>query len=85
MRKISLKIDDLSVESFSTAAGEGRKQGTVHGHDWSEWEDCTHFEGCNSGASLCASCDEGCPQPTETCFAGCRMTNGYEVCREPNF
>ncbi|HLM67641.1 MAG TPA: hypothetical protein VK358_08950 [Longimicrobium sp.] len=83
MRKISLKIDDLTVESFSTAGGEGRKQGTVRGHDWSEWEECTQMDGCNSGESLCATCDEGCPADTQTCFASCRMTNGYQVCIDP--
>jgi hypothetical protein len=31
MRKISLNIDELAVESFSTHKGDG-SAGTVHGH-----------------------------------------------------
>ena len=33
MRKIHLDIDDLAVESFDTAKGEGAAAGTVRGHD----------------------------------------------------
>ncbi len=76
MRKISLNIDDLAVESFTTAASEGKKDGTVRGHD------ATFLPGCNSD-SACASCLEGCPRDTLTCFASCRMTNGYQACIDP--
>lgn len=33
MRKIQLEIDDLAVESFSTAKGGAENAGTVRGHD----------------------------------------------------
>ena len=79
MRKIRLEIDDLAVESFNTATGEDTKPGTVRGHDYTE------FDGCNvsDGVSNCATCDEGCPADTHTCFASCRMTNGDQACIDP--
>lgn len=80
MRKIRLDIDDLKVESFDTAKGE-KQTGTVHGHEYSEWEGCGPI---SDGVSACATCDEGCPQDTSTCFASCRMTNGYQVCIRPD-
>jgi hypothetical protein len=76
MRKIQLDIEDLAVESFDTANSGKPDGGTVRGHDWSEWEGCTQFDGCNSGESLCATCDGGCPDDTTTCFASCRMAGG---------
>jgi hypothetical protein len=79
MRKIRLNIDDLAVESFKTAAAEG-KTGTVKGNGWTEFEGCV----VSDGASACATCDGGCPQDTSTCFASCRMTNGYRVCIDNN-
>lgn len=83
MRKIRLRLDELTVESFDTAERNGKRQGTVRGHGWSDWEGCTQFDGCGSGASLCATCAEGCPQDTVTCFASCRMTDGLHACIEP--
>jgi hypothetical protein len=84
MRKIRLKIDDLSVDSFNTSGGEGKKVGTVRGYDWSEFEGCSEFDGCNSQYSNCATCMYGCPQPSVTCFASCLMTGGAGPCIDPN-
>ena len=78
MRKIRLSVEDLAVESFRTADGMEKKVGTVHGHAWSEWEGCVI-----SGMSDCATCAGGCPRDTMTCFASCRMTNGYQACIDP--
>lgn len=68
MRKISLKLDDLHVESFDTSNPAERKIGTVRGHDWTG-------ESCD--ASNCASCLEGCPYDTMTCFGSCRNSQYY--------
>lgn len=76
MRKIRLEIDDLAVESFNTVHGEEKKPGTVRGHESEEW-------GCNSQYSNCATCQEGCPRDTLTCFASCRMTDGMGPCIDP--
>jgi hypothetical protein len=78
MRKIRLSIEELSVESFNTAGSEDKRQGTVRGNGWSEWEGCQ-----NSPDTMCATYCEGCPQDTMTCFASCRMTNGYQACIDP--
>ncbi|HEX6751007.1 MAG TPA: hypothetical protein VF092_27205 [Longimicrobium sp.] len=79
MRKIRLDLDDLAVESFRTADGGEKKAGTVRGYD------VTQFAGCPppSEYSDCATCLEGCPADTLTCMASCRMTNGYQVCKDP--
>ena len=77
MRKIRLDIEELVVESFGTADGKGGN-GTVQGHGF------TQFAGCvGSADSNCATCLEGCPRDTMTCFASCRMTNGYQACIDP--
>jgi len=78
MHKIRLKIDDLAVESFTTAESE-KKAGTVRGHALTELFGCPPSEFSN-----CATCLEGCPQDTMTCFASCRMTNGYHACIDPH-
>jgi hypothetical protein len=69
MRKIQLNIDDLLVESFDTADARAQKSGTVRGYD-------SDF-GCNSEFSNCATCLEGCPRDTMTCFASCRNSQYY--------
>jgi hypothetical protein len=73
MRKISLKIDDLAVESFDTADADGARRGTVRGHD---------YTGESCADSNCATCLEGCPRETMTCFASCRNSQygGGELC-----
>ena len=77
MRKIRLDIEDLAVESFHTTDGEEKRIGTVRAHD------ATMLQGCTSDGSRCATCDGGCPADTLTCFVGCAMTNGYQVCIDP--
>ncbi|HEX2081387.1 MAG TPA: hypothetical protein VHG08_27025 [Longimicrobium sp.] len=46
MRKISLDLDTVSVESFETSAGEAAPRGTVAGHEGvllatAPWQGCT--------------------------------------------
>ncbi|HEY0015140.1 MAG TPA: hypothetical protein VGC13_02435 [Longimicrobium sp.] len=69
MRKISLSIEDLAVESFDTTKARATKIGTVHGHDDDSGE--------NSEYSNCATCLEGCPRDTMTCFGSCRNSQYY--------
>jgi len=76
MRKIRLDVEELVVESFGTADGNGRKVGTVHGHYYTQLAGCVGSE-----FSDCATCLEGCPQDTMTCFASCHMTDGNKVCK----
>lgn len=61
MRKISLNIDELAVESFSTAKGAGSAEGTVHGHATAVADGCpnvsrgTCFQSCamTNGYQFC--------------------------------
>jgi hypothetical protein len=68
MRKISLDVDALKVESFDTAERGVEKRGTVRGHN-SVYSNC---------AAECESrSDDGCWCEIEsrveqfTCYAGC--------------
>jgi hypothetical protein len=56
MNKLKLRLDDLRVETFDTAAGE-KEKGTVLGH-----QPCTCPTACTCPG--CPTCDETCP---ETC------------------
>ncbi len=62
MRKLTLQIDALQVESFDT---NGR--GTVHGHDTMETEWCTGYPYCLS---------RKCQTPNDTCYGSCGCTQG---------
>jgi hypothetical protein len=56
MKKLSLKIDDLKVDSFSTVAGE-RSRGTIGAHLLTAY--CfTH--GCSNDCSTDTHQDAGC-------------------------
>ena len=73
MRKLSLKVDDLQVDSFQTG-NEGRK-GTVNGFDTVETEWCTGYghPGCN------ISKRPECQTPNNTCYGTCGCSNGCET------
>ena len=60
MKKLTLDLDTLLVESFDTDAG-AREHGTVHAHEYSEL-------GSDCGASL-KSCD-GCGGGSEISCGG---------------
>lgn len=67
MRKISLDVNELRVDSFETVDGKGGKQGTVHGH--ATFFTCPQTmcgEQCLSGWRPC--------QPTDA------WTNGQQMC-----
>ena len=64
MRKLTLKLDGLDVQSFDTGANGGR--GTVRGHDTIETEWCTGYPDCIS---------KKCQTPYDTCYGTCGCTN----------
>lgn len=80
MKKLRLAIDDLSVESFSTAEKE-QAAGTVRG-----------FDSTTAGQRLCGCTDEGGPCDTQDCGSygcsgGCNdtffvtcATGGQRIC-----
>lgn len=66
MRKISLDVGALKVESFETANGEGEKQGTVQGFALPTRPPTMCGQDCLSGWRPC--------QPTDA------WTNGQVMC-----
>jgi hypothetical protein len=70
MRKLTLEIDNLDVQSFDTGADGDR--GTVRGHDTGELETewCTGYPDCLS---------EHCPTPADTCNDSCGCTDTCET------
>jgi hypothetical protein len=73
MSKLTLKIDDLKVDSFATG-DEHDRRGTVHGNDTVETEWCTGYghPGCN------ISKRPQCQTPYDTCYGTCGCSNGCE-------
>lgn len=70
MAKLTLKIDNLKVESFDTGDAHGRV-GTVHGHDTIESEWCTGYPDCGVSKPECQT-------PNYTCYGTCGCTNGCD-------
>jgi hypothetical protein len=67
MRKLSLELDELKVESFATGAAEPGG-GTVRGR---ETGPDTCDDTCASGAETCGSCDPYASDCFETCGRSC--------------
>lgn len=70
MKKLSLKLDELEVESFETT-GLRRPSGTVHAHETFESECVCDTDGCGPVNSVesCTAC--GCDTPGYTCEERC--------------
>jgi hypothetical protein len=56
MNKIRLNPDHLHVDSFQTAAADGERRGTVHGH-WSQVGTC---DGRVATCQYGGTCGPGC-------------------------
>jgi len=67
MAKLTLKIDNLKVDSFQI----GGEQGNVRGFDTVETEWCTGYghPGCNISKPQCQT-------PYDTCYGTCGCSNG---------
>ena len=63
MRKLTLKLEDLAVETFATDAAAGER-GTVVGRE-------TSVDECGSGTETCGSCDPYASDCFETCGRSC--------------
>lgn len=68
MRKLTLDVDKLKVDSFETV-DEQRTRGTVRGHDTVETEWCTGYPDCGVSRPECQT-------PRDTCYGSCGCTNG---------
>ena len=74
MKKLSLNIDDLAVESFSTAESEGRR-GTVRGYYTMAVDECQGTGECSQRTEVCGGeCypgsigySAGCATVADTC------------------
>ncbi|HEX5869400.1 MAG TPA: hypothetical protein VFY65_03230 [Longimicrobium sp.] len=72
MKKLSLNLDALQVQSFETVADRMAETGTVHGFGKKTGIDDTNC----SAIDACASA-RGCTEIFETCM-GCEETNTCE-------
>ena len=73
MKKLTLALKALSVESFQTVPGEGRGAGTVQAHgNTHAWDSC----GCSAAydTPCCTAADPTCDpscDPCDTCDTSC--------------
>ena len=77
MKKLTLRLDDLRIDSFQTTPAESRK-GTVFGEQCTCWTNCT-CPGCPTCDASCngtcgGSCDVSC---NGTCDASCNGSCDY--------
>lgn len=56
MKKLTLRLDALKVESFGTDRGAGSR-GTVRGHDTRETEWCSWYDPCETLDTCANPCD----------------------------
>ncbi len=77
MRKLTLNLEDLSVDSFDTTATH-RPKGTVFGEQCTCYTNCT-CPGCPTCAASCnGTCDASCNGSCGvTCDASCNGTCGW--------
>lgn len=68
MRKISLDVSELRVESFDTAADEATTRGTVQAY-------ATQFGTCPR-----TQCGQECPSGPQSCYFTEAFTDGQVAC-----
>ncbi len=58
-KKIKLDLDQLSVETFETVAGNRGREGTVYGHatEWTLCDPPCTGESCDHSCGSCVTCD----------------------------
>ncbi len=95
MKKLSLKLEELLVESFDTSPDSEHARGTVRGRDvhTSDPSYCTGCYGCtpagtydgNTCVSTCHQIDCGCTGYNGTCDLSCNGTCGGQgdTCEYP--
>ena len=73
MRKISLDVSKLRVESFDTENGDAAKPGTVHGH-------ATQLLGCVQTNAGYTQCGQQCLSGWRPCEPTDAWTDGERMC-----
>lgn len=81
MKKLTLSLDNLQVESFSTAAGEAGR-GTVQANGWNTDTEANPSDLGDAGCSAYYTCLQGCGGSNDnsgwnTCGDGSDCTLGY--------
>ena len=81
MKKLALSLDDLHVESFSTA-GTDAARGTVQGNSWNTDTEADPSALGDAGCSVYYTCVQGCGGSNpdsgwNTCGDGSACTLGY--------
>jgi hypothetical protein len=74
MRKISLNVNELRVESFNTENGDPAKRGTVHAH-------ITQFLNCPGTNAGYTQCGQQCLSGWRPCQPTDAWTNGEVMCQ----
>ncbi|HEU0013399.1 MAG TPA: hypothetical protein VFQ45_06930 [Longimicrobium sp.] len=73
MKKLTLDLDDLRIESFRTTEQEAEERGTVHAHDQCGCSCC-----CTGYTQPCqATCDTS---PSHPGYPSCGNTCDYSAC-----
>lgn len=84
MRKLTLSLESLKVDSFHATDAESER-GTVAGHSFTQYADESCFQSCNGTCNTCNSCYGGCGSGF-TCGSscgnscGCPPATGYTEC-----
>jgi hypothetical protein len=77
--KLTLNLDDLSVDSFDTTATQ-KPKGTVFGEQCTCYTNCT-CPGCPTCDHTCAyTCDDATCPACPTCAASCNGTCNAATC-----
>ena len=69
MRKISLDVNALKVETFETADDQPQARGTVEGHAPTQLISCPQTQ-----------CGAGCASGAAPCYPTLAWTNGQHAC-----
>lgn len=86
MRKLTLVLDSLAVQSFHTSGPEGAATGTVHGraavpeptYGCSNTPDCIFTQQLScKGSCEADTCYESCYGSCHSCITSCRHTECY--------
>ena len=79
MRKISLDLNALRVESFDTSGGDAKERGTVHGNSYVNSDQTCPCP--NTYVTCETECGAYCPSgPAPGCDWSVAFTDGYAAC-----
>jgi len=81
MKKLSLDLDQLAVDSFETVGDAARRAGTVRGHGFTDTTCAQRICDCPTGSG--DTCDDMCNTgDCPTADFGCG--SGFHTCQQPS-